>query len=178
MRFGACPREREVSEMLGCGMWPQACGDELRAHVASCRACRELVVVRQAFGRERLQAAGEARLDSPGALWWRAQLWRRNAAIERIGRPLLGAQIFALAVCVTAAVGYVFWLSRRGFDWLGWVVELPQAFHLDALVPGSWGDSPWGIWLGVTVAALVVLTGGVIAYVAHHDRDQGSAERG
>src|SRR4051794_13273820 len=53
MRFGACPREPEVTELLGRGHWPQASTDELRAHVAGCRACRQLVVVREAFGRER-----------------------------------------------------------------------------------------------------------------------------
>jgi len=170
MRFGACSREREVSEMLGRGQWPQACGDELRAHVAGCRSCRELVLVRQAFGRERNEAAGQARLDSPGALWWRAQLRRRNAAIERIARPLLGAQIFAMAVCLVAGVVYVLWLTRRGFDWLAWLGELPRALHLGALVPASAGNSPWGIWIGVSAAALVALTGGVIAYLGSEKR--------
>ena len=99
MRFGACPREREVTEMLGRGQWPQGCGDEIRAHVAGCRSCRELVLVRQAFGHERMQAAGEARLDSPGAIWWRAQLRRRNAAILRRepgSRPAASPSCFRL----------------------------------------------------------------------------------
>jgi hypothetical protein len=170
MRFGACPREREVTEMLGRGQWPQGCGDEIRAHVAGCRSCRELVLVRQAFGHERMQAAGEARLDSPGAIWWRAQLRRRNAAIERIGRPLLGAQIFALAVCLVAAIVYVLWMTRRGFDWLAWLGELPRALHLGALVPGSLSDSPWTIWLGLSAGALVALTGGLLALLKSEKR--------
>jgi len=170
MRLGACPREREVNEMLGLGQWPEACGEELRAHVGGCRTCRELVVVRRAFGRERMEAAAEARLDSPGTLWWRAQLRRRNAAIERIGRPLLGAQIFALLVCLTAAVVYVLWLTRRGFDWLAWVGEMPRALHLGALVPGSWGNSPWGLWLGISVAVMAALMGGVLVYLGSEKR--------
>jgi len=178
MRLGACPRERELGEVLNLGQWPQACSDELRAHVAGCRSCRELVLVRQAFGRERTTAAGEVRLESPGVLWWRAQLRRRNAAIERIGRPLLGAQIFALAMCLAAAVIYVLWQSRRGFDWLAWLGELPRALHLGALVPGSWGNSPWGIWLGVSMAVMVAVAGGVIVYLARNDGDQGSGVRG
>jgi hypothetical protein len=170
MRFGACPREREVIEMLGLGQWPEGCGEELRGHVAGCRGCRELVVVRQAFGRERNLAAGEARLESPGVLWWRAQLRRRNAALERIGRPLLGAQVFALAVSVAAAVGYVLWLTRRGFDWVAWMSELPRAFHLAALVPGSWGDSPWVLWMGISVAVMAALMGGVLVYLRSEKR--------
>jgi hypothetical protein len=166
MRFSTCPREQELGELLGRGHWPDACSDELRAHVAGCRACRELVIVKQAFGRERMTAAGEARLESPGILWWRAQLRRRNAAFERIGRPLLGAQIFALAVCLAAAVVYVSWQARRGFDWLAWLGDLPRALHLGALVPGSWGNSPGGeIWVAVSIAAMVALMGGVIVYL-------------
>jgi hypothetical protein len=117
-----------------------------------------------------MQAAGEARLDSPGAIWWRAQLRRRNAAIERIGRPLLGAQIFALAVCLVAAIVYVLWMTRRGFDWLAWLGELPRALHLGALVPGSLSDSPWTIWLGLSAGALVALTGGLLALLKSEKR--------
>jgi hypothetical protein len=178
MRLGSCSRERELGEALQRGHWPQACSQELRAHVAGCRSCRELVVVQQAFGRERTIAAGEARLESPGVLWWRAQLRRRNSAIERIGRPLMGAQIFAWAVCVAAAVAYVLWQARRGFDWLGWLNELPRALHLDALVPGSWGNSPWEIWLVVSMAVMVALMGGWMVYLARNDRDQGSGVSG
>jgi hypothetical protein len=169
MRFGACPREQEVAGFLSRGQWPQASSDELRAHVAGCRACRELIVVREAFGRERMKAAGEARLESPGVLWWRAQLRRRNAAIERIGRPLVGAQIFAWAVCLAAAVLYLLWQARRGFDWLAWLGELPRALHLGALLPGAWTDSPWGGWLGISVAMLALM-GGVIVYMASEKR--------
>jgi hypothetical protein len=170
MRFGACPREQEVTDLLSRGQWPQASSDELRAHVAGCRACRELIVVREAFGHERMKAAGEARLESPGVLWWRAQLRRRNAAIERIGRPLVGAQIFAWAVCLAAAVLYLLWQARRGFDWLAWLGEVPRALHLGALVPESWGDSPWGIWLAISTAVMVALMGGVILYLGSEKR--------
>ena len=161
MTFRACPREQELAGLLARGQWPEACGDELRAHVNGCRACRELVLVKQAFGRERTRAAGEARLESPGLLWWRAQLRRRNAAIERISRPLLGAQIFALATCLAAAVAYILWLAHRGFDWLAWLAGLPRALHLGALLPDS-----WGLWTAMTITAMVALMCGVIAYLA------------
>jgi len=172
MRLAGCARELEVTELLARGHWPEASTDELRAHVAGCRTCRDLVLVRQAFAAERSKAAGEARLESPGVLWWRAQLRRRNAAIERIGRPLLGAQVFALAVCLAAAVAYVFSTARRGFDWLACLTELPRtlrlgsAFHLEALMPESLGKSSWEIWLAVSVAAMLALMGGFIAYMS------------
>ncbi|HEY3626566.1 MAG TPA: hypothetical protein VGL00_09785 [Terracidiphilus sp.] len=178
MRLGSCPREQDLNLVLNRGHWPQACSDELRAHVAGCPSCRELVVVREAFGRERMMAAGEPRLESPGVLWWRAQLRRRNTAIQRIGRPLLGAQIFAWAVCLAAAVAYVLWQTRRGFDWLAWLAELPRALRLDALVPSSWGNSPWEIWLGISMVVMLAFMGGVVVYLARNDRDQESGIRG
>src|SRR5579871_1914094 len=116
MTFGGCAREREIEELLHRGQWPASGSDEQRAHLAGCRSCRELILVTQALGGERLKAAGEARLEPPGVLWWRAQLRRRNAALERIARPFLGAQIFALAVCLAAAILYVLAQARRGFD--------------------------------------------------------------
>ena len=161
MTFGSCPREQELGTLLDRGHWPEACSSELRAHVNGCRVCRELILVKQAFGRERIIAAGEARLESPGLLWWRAQLRRRNAAIERISRPLLGAQVFALATCLAAAVAYVLWLAHRGFDWLGWLAALPRALHLSALLPES-----WGMWAAMSIAAMVALMCGVILYMA------------
>src|SRR5215469_12297566 len=127
MRLGACGREKEVLELLARGHWPDACTGELRAHAAACRSCQDLILVKQAFRADRLVAAGSARLESPGVLWWRAQLRRRNAAIERISRPILGAQIFAWVVCLAAAVVYILWQNRRGFDWLGWLGDLPRA---------------------------------------------------
>src|SRR5580704_9560552 len=107
MRLG-CAYEQEVAALLDRGHWPEACSEELRAHVSGCRSCRELVFVKQAFRSERIRAAGEARLEAPGVIWWRAQLRRRNSALERIEKPFLGAQIFALAVCLVAATVYVF----------------------------------------------------------------------
>jgi hypothetical protein len=160
MTFRSCPREPELSDLLGRGQWPEACGEELRLHVNGCRVCRELVLVKQAFGLERMKASGEARLESPGLLWWRAQLRRRNAAIERIGRPLLGAQVFALVTCLAAAAAYILWMAHRGFDWLAWLASLPGALHLGVLLPDS-----WGLWTAMTISAMVALMCGVIAYL-------------
>ena len=165
MRFGACAREREIEELLHRGQWPGACSDELRAHVAGCRSCRGLILVKQALGGERLKAAGEARLESPGVLWWRAQLRRRNAALERIGRPILGAQIFALAVCLASAIVYVLLEARRGFDWLAWLADLPRALHLGALMPGSLAT-----WIAFSMAAIVAVMGGFIVYLGSDKR--------
>ena len=170
MRLSGCPREPELSRLLDLGQWPEACTEEMRAHVAGCRLCGELLAVRQALGRERSIAAAEPRLEAPGVLWWRAQLRRRNAAIERIGRPILGAQIFALAVFLAGAILYVLAQARRGFDWLAWLADLPRALHLGTLIPESLAKSPWETWLMVSLAAMVLVMGGVIVYFGSEKR--------
>ena len=40
----ACPREKEVKELVERGRWPvaEATAPELHAHISQCRSCREL----------------------------------------------------------------------------------------------------------------------------------------
>ena len=168
MTLSSCTREKEVKELLQRGHWPEACPAELRTHVSGCRACGDLVLVSEAFCRARVQAAGAAKLSSPGVLWWRAQLRRRNAAVERMGRPLLGAQIFALCVTLSLSVGFVAFEARNGIAWPNWLQELPQAgsLHLDAILPSglfSTGLSPMVL---VPAVATLALLGGVVVYLA------------
>ncbi len=171
MRLRACPREKELKELVERGQWPQACAPELRAHVGHCRSCGDLVLVAMAFQRARSEAASAAKLGSPGVLWWRAQLRQRNAAVERIGRPILGAQIFALAVNAMLAVVFVAWQARHGLAWLTRLQQLPQtaALHLDS----QWLDSlwpsaltGWGPLVLIPAAATLALLGGVVVYLA------------
>ena len=180
MTLRGCGREKELAELLERGHWPDASSDELRAHVARCRACRDLVLVKQAFRADRAMAASAAKLESPGVVWWRARLRRRNAAIAQIGRPILGAQIFALAISLIAAAGYVGTQARRGFQWLAWVEQLPRALHLGALLPEGLrlqGET----WLVMSLVAMLALMSGVIVYVktgTEGPRDQGNKNDG
>ena len=170
MKLGGCAREKELAEVLSRGHWPDACSGELRAHVAGCRACQDLVLVKQAFRADRLTAAGAARLESPGVLWWRAQLRRRNAAIERISRPILGAQIFAVVVTLAAAIIYMASQARRGFGWLAWLGQLPRALHFEVLVPDTLQKYAGETWLVLSAVALLALMSGVIVYMASEKR--------
>ena len=172
MRLSACSREKEVKDLVERGQWPQACPPELRAHVGNCRTCHELVSVTAAFQQARAEAVAVAKLGSPGLLWWRAQLRRRNAAVERIGRPILGAQIFALAVYLFLAVGFVVWHARHGLAWLTRLEQLPQAaaLHLGSLWPSELSGTGWSSVLTpmviIPAAATLALLGGVVVYLA------------
>lgn len=153
----SCAREREVTELLRQGYWPDACGEELRAHVEACRICSDLVLVSAALGKQRSETMPMARLEVPGALWWRAQLRKRNAAIEKMGRPILGAQVFALAMALVVAVAVVVWQAGT---WSAWFADLPRVLHLDALF--NMGGMIWIVPLLATVAVL----SGVVVYLA------------
>jgi hypothetical protein len=170
MKLGGCTREKEVAELLANGHWPDACGDELRSHVTTCRACQDLILLKQAFRADRQVAVGSARLESPGVLWWRAQLRRRNAAIVQISRPILGAQIFAVAVTLVAAVVYMALQARRGFGWLDWLAQVPRALHLEVLLPDALQKYPGETWLVFSAIAMLALMSAVIVYKASEKR--------
>lgn len=154
----SCAREAEVKTLLDRGHWPHACPAELEAHVKACRECRNAIVLTLAFRRERAHAASAARLESPGVLWWRAQLRRRRQAVERIERPLLGTQIITIVLSLLAAGGIVAEFGRR-FDWLQWLTAL----EIQTLLPSSMQSSlGLAVGIGVTAALLASIAGAVI----------------
>lgn len=165
-----CTREREVAELLRLGQWPHACQLELLTHVAACRSCSNLVLVTQAFQNARVSAADAARLESPGALWWRAQIRRRNAAIERIGKPILGAQIFALAVTLFVTAGFLTSQARQGIRWMSWLAGLPGSLHLAGLWPTALPNLDARLMLLVPILATLALVSGVVVYLASEKR--------
>ncbi|HEY1207822.1 MAG TPA: hypothetical protein VGE85_00505 [Terracidiphilus sp.] len=168
MMLNSCSREKEVADLLRRGQWPVACAPELRTHVSACRSCGDLVLVTESFLRARSASAGTARIGSSGALWWRAQLRRRNAAVERIGRPILGAQIFALAVNLFIVVAFLSYQARNGLAWLSWLEQLPQAYslHLENLSQSSLLNPGWNLMVLISAAASLALLGGVAIYLA------------
>jgi hypothetical protein len=170
MRIGTCSNETELAELLRRGHWPEASSPEMRAHVAGCTTCSRHVLLTQAFARERATASAAARLDSPGALWWRAQLRRRNAALERIARPMLGAQIFAIVVALVAAALFLASQVKHGLGWFAWLAEVPRALRLQALLPASGLNWSAGAWILSALLAIFVLLSGVFAYIASDKR--------
>jgi hypothetical protein len=164
----SCPNESELRGLLASGQWPFAAAPELRAHVAACRSCADLALVADAFQKARAASIAAARPGSPGALWWRAQLRRRNAAVERLTRPLLGAHIFALAFTLVAGAGFLIFEAMRSDAWLAWLQQLPQsaAAHWDAFRATGVTDPAWSSLMTLSAIAALLLIGVVAAYLA------------
>lgn len=153
----SCAREHELSELLRKGHWPQACPADLYAHVVSCRSCSDLVLITGMLQNSRRHTAELPRLEPAGAIWWRAQLRRRNAAIEKVSRPILGAQIFALAMTLVVLAAIAVWQIG---NWSAWFADVPSALHLDALIPSSMPESSI-LWIIVPVLATIALLSGI-----------------
>jgi hypothetical protein len=75
----------------------------------------------------------------------------------------MGAQVFALAMALVVAAGFLVWQAS---NWRAWIVELPAALHLHALLPDAAAHSSGIAWTLVPVLATVALLGGVIVYLA------------
>jgi hypothetical protein len=167
MTFRPCSRQPEVQQLLANGHWPHACPADLRAHLADCRTCGELVLVTQAFQQSRTSAAAKVKLPPPGAIWWRAQLRRRRAAVERVGKPILGAYLFALALTVLVAVGFAIGQARHGLRWLDWLGQSSSAaLHVESLGPSAWLISGGTLMVLIPIFATVALLGAVAIYLA------------
>jgi hypothetical protein len=167
MTFKGCPREKELREAMARGQWDAAArtAPDLFAHVASCRSCSDLVLVSNAFRSARAASTATARMVPPGVLWWRAQLRRRNAAMERVTRPLLGAQVFALVFTLLAGAGFVILQAITSGSWRTWLHDLPQnvALRWDDMFVAAAADPAW-TWMILGPALL--LLGSVAVYMA------------
>jgi hypothetical protein len=167
-----CAREKEIESLLTSGHWPQAAAQELRDHVASCRGCGEKVLLRTAFRGARAAALQEARTVTPSAIWWRARLRRRNAAVDRVARPILGAQIFALAVNLVVLLVLVVSQATHGVRWLSWFAasstQSGAGFWsgLQALSPTALFSPSWTLPVLLPFLAIAALLGGALVYLA------------
>jgi hypothetical protein len=165
MTLRSCAERASVRRMLALGHWPDACPVELRTHLESCPSCKELVLVTDAFTAARIESAAQASLPAPGLIWWRAQLRRRNAAMKRVTRPLLGASIFALMCTLVAAVAAVAVAERSHFVWFGEAGQPPAAVHWGSLSPALLLGSNVGFALLIAALATLALLSALAVYL-------------
>lgn len=158
----SCNREPEIIAVLRSGAWPLACDPELRDHLHACPRCAELLEIALGFRQSRAAAIQAASLPEPGVLWWRAQLRRRAAAIERMNRPLAGAHLLA---CLVAALTIAVLLVTYGLHWLSWLPSLQQSSQAFA-APLRMLSAPAANWtLLLPALATLALLAGLAAWL-------------
>ncbi len=97
-----CRREREVAALIRAGRWPDACEGELRAHVASCADCQDVVEITELL-READRGA-DVRVPSAAQMWWRLAVRARLEREQAAARPVVWLQGLAAACGVGVAV--------------------------------------------------------------------------
>lgn len=112
-----CARESEVLEAVRNGRWPAALDPALRSHVDTCDQCAQLVLLASTLQETRHRDAAAAKLPPPGLIFWRAQLYRRNRALQKMTRPVVLAEVIALILSVAALlVSGAQWLRTADFE--------------------------------------------------------------
>jgi|SRR5215469_4817935 len=163
--FKSCPQENEVAISVREGRWPIACDPALRAHVEQCRQCSDFAVMALALCNARAAAAGDAVLASPGQLWWKAQLRRRNRDLQRVSAPVSLAGVIAMTVSVLAALGLVLWQHAQMAAWVSEVTAARgwDGFGLDWVLPST---ASWMPILLIVGMGTLVLFGMLVLYLA------------
>src|SRR5579863_2898514 len=124
MKSYFCPQQERIAAAIQAGQWPEGCDPELRAHAETCKTCQDLALVARTLRQSRMVTL-RPQLPAPGTLWWRAQIRRRNAALERMARPIAIAEKVAVLVVLFATVALVAWQRQQLTGWLASAVQVP-----------------------------------------------------
>lgn len=130
-----CEFEPEVLAATLQSRWPERVDADLRAHVASCAICSDVVAIAGAFDNAREEMRGCAVVPDSGRVWWLAQLRARREAAEAAGRPITAAQVIAFA-CAAGVLGACFGATSTWFQSaLGWIGSSLAAFDVKGFLP-------------------------------------------
>ena len=149
-----CPREREVGSAIHTGQWPLACEPELRLHVDQCDHCTRVVLIIEALRRDRAEAIQAARLAPPGLLWWRAQRFRRQRAIQEMAKPISFVGWLTLSVASTLAITVI---AGQGSP-----IANGLSLFTDTLSTDRFWQVAWTSLAGGLPAVLLMLSAGTI----------------
>lgn len=159
-----CTQERDVLDLVAIGQWPGRADGALRAHVEACASCAEVAAVAAAV-REWADDGPVAHVPDASVVWYRAQVRAREDAARRATRPVLLAQLLAVATVVFALV-------TIGPD-AGWYLSLvpdvvmPAVTMPDVTLPdlSRWS---WLGWAALGAVGLWLVAGG-LAWVLAED---------
>ncbi len=163
MKLNSCPREHEIVAAVREGRWPHGCDAAILAHVATCRHCGEVLLMAESLQQMRSETVRRAELPPAGVLWWRAQVRRRNSAIERVSAPIAVVGKVGLAATLLAALGLAGWQGSSAYNSLFRISEFFN-FRWDALWALSVGPNSTAMWLLAGVGTIALC--GALLYLA------------
>jgi hypothetical protein len=115
-----CPRETDLWDAIAAGRWPDAADANLRTHVASCAACRDLALVAGSLRRDACDVGRDATPPSSAIVWWRAQMRARQEAAHAADRPITVVQGLAIACAAGLLLGLTGSVTASVRGWTGW----------------------------------------------------------
>lgn len=110
-----CELESEVLAAVLQNRWPEQVDADLRAHVAACAICADVVVIAGAIDHAREEMRARAVVPDSGRVWWLAQVRARREAAQAAGRPITAAQVIAFA-CAMGLFGACFGATSAWFQ--------------------------------------------------------------
>jgi hypothetical protein len=81
---------------------------------------------------KKMAADHQPELPSPGVIWWRAQILKKQAEKERVERPLTVMRALAALLCLAVVVGL--WISQA--DGISNILNRASGFPFTFLVAG------------------------------------------
>jgi hypothetical protein len=140
-----CACEEDVLAAIGTGRWPDRVDADLRAHVADCAVCRDIVTVAVAFESAPALRTDLPRVPDSGVIWLRAQLRARAEAARAAARPITVVQALSFA-SIVGLFGVLLgassaWL-QTGVQWLAGMARAldPRALSVPAPVLAALTD--------------------------------------
>ena len=132
-----CEFESEALAAALQSRWPERVDAHLRAHVAACAICSDVVAIAGAIDDARQEMRARAVVPDSGRVWWLAQLRARREAAETAGRPITAAQVIAFA-CALGLLGACFGATSTWFQSaLGRITSSVAGFKIQALLPSA-----------------------------------------
>jgi hypothetical protein len=130
-----CELESEVLAAVLQNRWPERVEASLRAHVAACVICADVVVVAGTLDDAREEMRARAVVPDSGRVWWLAQMRARRDAAQAAGRPITAVQVIAFA-CAMGLLGACFGATSAWFQSaLDRTASSVAAFKFQALLP-------------------------------------------
>jgi predicted anti-sigma-YlaC factor YlaD len=121
MKKMECDFEHEALAVAVQGRWPERVDAELRAHIAACEICRDVVVVASVMDEARQGMREASAVPDSGRVWRQAQVRARREATQAAGAAITATQVIAFS-CAIALVGACFGATSAWFQSVvGWV---------------------------------------------------------